>query len=299
MARFKPRRQIIAEIKERKEKQEYALQKVKKVRETLTRQLTYLSSFLHTQNKIKKHLQNIFSLLPNASYHYSAFKVNATKIYKEVQSNLSLAFSILSKALLNTAHKVIHAIKPFISSVSKNFKHLTVTLGSKTWSLRFPLLSIVVVCLAWLNICNLNMRFPDQPLKSAIKAVNAWPTLPSSSLLMVKAAFNNGYQDLATTYLTYATSQVKQLEAFCLNIPYSSQLREVKEHIETPQKLRTELQAVEKDIDKAPYSWQLLLRKAKLEAELYQQKELEKTLALITWLYPQFPLPLKQELESK
>ena len=295
MSTFKSRRQIIADLKKKRQTQESLHENIVKIRASLLHKKNFVSRiFLKGSSLSVKHIHELISLGIGVIDKIKKLGGGFISIWNCQKSSIThvgaCVFSRLSKVLKGV-------ILNFYSGTRQSFRFLKIP-QALFWKYRFYILTFSLFSLIVCNARFLWSRYPQQPLVFQMQLVNYWPTLPYSHLSLAKKSFDLGYQDMANIFLTNASRQMSYLEPLHLDILFAKQFQDTKLWIQQPELKTKQLEALNQRLEKSPYSWELLLDKAKLEAELYNQKELEKTLALITWLYPNFPSSTRNQLQN-
>lgn len=290
MPSFKPRRQIIAEIKQKNTQREESAQKYQIFRERLVLTVTELKQRLSELfGKLQK---QFFTTLSSSAKTYLFFhkKLNAV-LTKSVFPKL-IFLKVFS---VNVVRIGFSTAKLWITSTIIGIRCTLGFVKRSLWQLRYSILLVLLLVQTLFNLNSQFYRFGFRSIDTAIRNLNYWPLLPQSNLTMAKESFDIGHEEMALLYLEKTGKQLQKLELFQLDDLIRPSYTKIQKYIATPEQKRVELNKVNTLLKDTPYSWELLLRKAELEAELYLQKELEKTLALICWINPQFEpkTPLK------
>lgn len=156
----------------------------------------------------------------------------------------------------------------------------------RIWELRYLGLMILILVLGLINIRSQYFRFPEDEFSQKLERLNFYPKASNLKLDLAKYVFERGNKEIALSLLSEAEQDLAWLNKVGLNSVVERKISKVSDYLKIPQKKEMYLVELEKEITTLPYSWQLLYKKAEIEAELFKQEELKKTLALIKWLNP-------------
>lgn len=128
-----------------------------------------------------------------------------------------------------------------------------------------------------------------------------WPQLPTTHFSFARDLLNKGQKGLAQKEFDIAKNQVEDLNKIYLGFLFKKNLKRTEELIYKEEKIEEELEELEEQLEKTPYSWQLLLKKAVLAYQIYQNEKAQEAWQTAYWLDPnnEEVLGLKEKLEIK
>ncbi len=159
-------------------------------------------------------------------------------------------------------------------------------LKEKIWEIRYLGLIILFLILGIINFRNQYFRFSQDEYSQKLERLNFYPKVSKLKLDLAKYVFERGNKEIALFLLSETEQDLAWLNRIGLKNVVEKKISKVREYLKIPQKKEMYLMELEAETTTLPYSWQLLYKRAEVEAELYRKKELEKTLALIKWLNP-------------
>jgi len=144
--------------------------------------------------------------------------------------------------------------------------------------------TILAVLLALLLLQLLWFR---SSLDKALQRAQRWPQLPSSHFYLAKALWKTGQETLAQKEFRLGEAQTKNFKKIMMGWLWQYDWEKTKNILEQKQKTEHELNQLNQLLSNYPYSWQLLLSKAVLAYQLYQDQTAQEALNLANWLIPE------------
>ena len=135
--------------------------------------------------------------------------------------------------------------------------------------------------------------------KKAQFNVSLWPQIPFSHLAFSRDLFEKGQKDLSQKQFEIGKNQVEILNKVYLGFLFERDLLETEKIINQEGDIKKQLEILEEQLEEMPYSWQLLLKKAVLSYQIYENEKAEDAWSLAYWLDPnnEEVLVLKDKLE--
>lgn len=122
-----------------------------------------------------------------------------------------------------------------------------------------------------------------------------WPQLSVSHFAFSGDLFQKGQRDLSQKEFKIGEKQVEVLNKIYLGFLFRGDLLETEKIIHREEDIRKELKILEKQLEETPYSWQLLLEKAVLAYQVYEDGLAKEAWDLAYWLDPNNEEVLKLE----
>lgn len=133
----------------------------------------------------------------------------------------------------------------------------------------------------------LQNSWPASPLNQALRSAQRWPQFPRSHYLLAQALTIHGQEELAYKELALGEKQQRFLQLFFLDRFFQFHQIAAKEQVNQKANLEAELVRFNQQLEVSPFSWQLLLEKAVIEYQLYQDSFARQTADLALWLNPE------------
>ncbi len=282
---FKARREIIAELKAKQEFDEQSHARKQVFKQTL-------SQWQQTLVTKKESCKTI--ILPYVLNFIITTKTTITTLLqraKTLKNTILGHITTVTPKVTMLSMSLVSTVGCYVVLISKGVKKTVSVFSSQLWQLRMGILVLILLIGIGSNITVQSRRFSYHPLSDIVQTVNYWPTVPTSLLTAAQETFRLGHQDIANHYFALASQQIAKLETVWLDTIFSSTLNQTKAVIETPQRKQHQLEQLNQELTVKPYSWQLLLAKEKIQAELFQDEEKKATEQLIQWLYPTYQIP--------
>lgn len=128
--------------------------------------------------------------------------------------------------------------------------------------------------------------YNNSSLKKSIVLAKNWPSFPQSHLRLSVSLANNGYEQLAKKELLIAQKQILNLKLLDLDKALNQPMEMAKKQVLLKTRLEKELAATNQLLLTYPYSWQILLKKARLSYQLGQNDNYRQALKKANWLSP-------------
>jgi hypothetical protein len=249
------------------------------------------------QRKSRWQIREEFKLKKEKSEHWD----EKLKSFKRINSHIIDKSKEASEDYGSKLIKIIVKSKNFTSSKIEKFLKTKYKLAfrlikKKTSSVEglffktaneIILTSLIVLILV--NVFSEISRFDNKNFVKNIRSVNYWPKIPTSLISLSQETFLWGNEALSDTFLDLASEQMKKYSRFGFAWIFAKQYDEMQKYVIIPKKKKDYLNLIEKQMDEKPYSWQLMLKRSEIEAELFMDSELENDIKQIRWLYPLIP----------
>lgn len=121
--------------------------------------------------------------------------------------------------------------------------------------------------------------------KTQLKAA-LWPQLPSAHFVFARDLFEKGQKSLSQKEFEIGKEQIEVLNKVYLGFLFKKDLQKIEKLIYKEKNIKKELKKLEEQFEKTPYSWQLLLKKAVLAYQIYEDKQAKEAWGLAYWLDP-------------
>ena len=141
------------------------------------------------------------------------------------------------------------------------------------------LLAFLIVLTSWQKF----NFFLDQ--KAQFK-VGLWPQIPSAHFAFARDLFQKGQGGLSQKEFKVGKKQVESLDKTYLGFLFKKRLEKTEKIINQEKDIKKQLAMLDSQLEKTPYCWQLLLKKAILSYRIYEDGAAKKAWRLAYWLNP-------------
>ncbi|NMC36587.1 hypothetical protein GYA49_06095 [Candidatus Beckwithbacteria bacterium] len=270
--KFKPRRQIIAELKKKQEEKEQRLEKTQELKQKTTNVIQKINEYIKQKWQIikdKNFPDKTKLLLKNAAKGIKNYFLLGGKA---LQTIIALFFSLIT-GIWNFFYQGVTGLSIFI------------------WQIRWVSMVLLILFFLAGNTYFENQRFSKHPQSNLLQTLNFYPTWPLTYTTISKQLYDLGYEQLAQTYFNRSQTSFRLINT----IPFfTDNMEETKKYISAAKTQRDLLNKINQQLEKNPYLWQLWLLKAKTEAQLWQDKASHNSLDFAMWLYPLLPKRFQQ-----